>query len=162
MAKIAGDVAQEMTTRSLIENEVRRFLWSGHHIWSVASITAEISQKQGLQFQPHEVRSVMKQECRMRYRKIKKSAYLGNNTRSQLSRLLFAKKMFDLLDQDVRLVNIDESWIPAKDSRYMKWRAPGDTNSVGIKMLSSRIAILAAIDTRGNVYQSLSQHNSTA
>ena len=47
LAKIAGDFAQEMTTRSLIENEVRRFLWSGHHIWSVASVTAEISQKQG-------------------------------------------------------------------------------------------------------------------
>ena len=151
-----------MTTRSIIHDNIRRFLWSGHHIWSVASITAEISQKQGLQFQPHMVHSVMKEELQMRYRKIKKSAYLGNNTRSQLSRLLFARKMFDLLDQDVRLVNIDESWIPAKDSRYMKWRAPSDSNSVGIKMYSSRIAILAAIDTRGNVYQSLSQHNSTA
>ena len=70
--------------------------------------------------------------------------------------------MFDLLDQNVRLVNIDESWIPAKDNRYMKWRAPADSNSVAIKILSRRIAILAAIDTRGNVYQSVSQHNSTA
>ena len=70
--------------------------------------------------------------------------------------------MFDLLEQDVRLVNIDESWIPSKDHRYMKWRAPADSNSVGIKIISKRIAILAAIDTRGNVYQSISQHNSTA
>ena len=70
--------------------------------------------------------------------------------------------MFDLLDQNVRLVNIDESWIPAKDNRYMKWRAAADSNSVAIKKLSRRITILAAIDTRGNVYQSVSQHNSTA
>ena len=53
LAKIAADMAQEMTTRSLIAHEVRAILLNGHHIWSVASITAEISQKQGLQFQPH-------------------------------------------------------------------------------------------------------------
>ena len=43
----------------------------------------------------------------------------------------------------------------------MKWRYPGDTNSCGMKKLSRRVSIIAAIDTDGNVYQSLSQHNST-
>lgn len=92
----------------------------------------------------------------MRYRKVKKSAFLGNNDNSCVGRLIYAKEIFRLLEQGTRLICFDESWLPVYDYRPMKWRYPGDTNSVGVAKLSKRVTIFAAVDTLGNVYQSIS------
>ena len=57
------------------------------------------------------------------------------------------------------VLNFDETWVPQMDFRRMKWRAPGSTNSVPMKMVAPRISLVVAIDTLGNMYACFTQAN---
>ena len=48
------------------------------------------------------------------------------------------------------------------DFRRRKWQASGTTNSIARKMMVPRISMIVAMDTNGNVYQSLTQSNSNS
>ena len=86
---------------------------------------------------------------------LKKVAYQGNSQRCLVTRMLYAKKMFSLLDEGKRIINIDETWLPHLDFRNKKWRQRGETNTVSTKALSERVNMIAALDTDGRVYLSL-------
>ena len=73
--------------------------------------------------------------------------------------MLYAKKMFELLDQDKRIINIDETWLPHFDYRNKKWRKRGETNTMSSKALNPRVNMIAAVDTDGHLYMSLTQFN---
>ena len=45
-------------------------------------------------------------------------------------RMLYAKKMFELLEQGKRIINIDETWLPHLDFRNKKWRRRGEPNTM--------------------------------
>jgi hypothetical protein len=68
---------------------------------------------------------------------------------------MFAKKMIYALDDGQRIINIDETWLSETDFRRRKWRKRGTTNSVIEKTMNSRISMIAAIDTEGEIYISL-------
>ena len=70
--------------------------------------------------------------------------------------------MLQLLDEGKRIINIDETWLPHLDFRNKKWRQRGDTNSVSTKTLSHRVNMIAALDTDGRLYLSLTQFNTDA
>jgi len=95
----------------------------------------------------------------MRYRVIKRVAYLGNTQRCLVMRMLYAKKMFTLLEQGARIINIDETWLPHLDFRTKKWRQRGQNNTSAVKPLSHRVNMIAALDTDGRLYLSLTQQN---
>ena len=57
------------------------------------------------------------------------------------------------------MLNVDETWINRGDMRHMKWRTQGQTNSISDKSISPRISVIAAIDTEGEAYLSLSIAN---
>ena len=86
---------------------------------------------------------------------LKKVAYQGNSERCLVTRMLYAKKMLALLDEGKRIINIDETWLPHLDFRNKKWRQRGETNTVSTKSLSERVNMIAALDTDGRVYVSL-------
>ena len=44
----------------------------------------------------------------------------------------------------------------------MKWRMPGYTNSNAVLAMSPRISLIAAIDTLGNSYMTLTQANTNS
>ena len=70
-----------------------------------------------------------------------------------------------MLDKDHKqrvYLNIDETWLGMSDFRRMKWQAPDSTNSVPAFSLAPRVTMLAAVDSLGNVYFSLSQTNSNS
>ena len=73
--------------------------------------------------------------------------------------MLYAKKMLALLDQGARVINIDETWLPHLDFRNKKWRRRGEENSMSSKPLSQRVNMIAALDTNGRLYLSLTQFN---
>ena len=73
--------------------------------------------------------------------------------------MLYAKKMLALLEQGARVINIDETWLPHLDFRNKKWRQRGEENSMSSKPLSHRVNIIAALDTNGRLYLSLTQFN---
>ena len=51
----------------------------------------------------------------MRYQKIKRVPFNGNSKQCLVLRHIYAKKMFDMLSDDYRLINIDESWLNQAD-----------------------------------------------
>ena len=95
----------------------------------------------------------------MRFRMLKKAAYQGNSQRCLVTRMLYAKKMFSLLESGARIINIDESWLPYLDFRSKKWRAKNQPNTASTKALSPKVNMIAAIDTEGHLYLSLTQQN---
>ena len=85
-------------------------------------VVAAVKSESGTDIKANEVRDVLRNDFNMRYRVVKKVAYQGNSERSMVLRMLYAKKMFELLDQGKRIINIDETWLPHLDFRTMKWR----------------------------------------
>ena len=69
--------------------------------------------------------------------------------------MLYARTLLELLDQGKRVINIDETWLPTLDFRGKKWRKRGCDNTVSAKQLSHRVNMIAAVDTEGNLYVSL-------
>ena len=63
--------------------------------------------------------------------------------------------MLELIDQGKILINIDESWLNETDFRRMKWREYGSSNTVPGWPLAPRITVIAALDSLGNVYLTL-------
>ena len=68
------------------------------------------------------VQRVLRRDFDMRYRVLKKVEFQGNSQRCLVTRMLYAKKMFELLEQGARIINIDETWLPHLDFRNKKWR----------------------------------------
>ena len=102
-----------------------------------------------------EVRKVLRQNLNMRYRVLKKVEYQGNSERCLVTRMLYAKQMLTLLGEGKRIINIDETWLPHLDFRSKKWRQRGEKNTASSKQLGHRVNMIAAIDTEGNLYLSL-------
>ena len=75
---------------------------------------------------------------------------------------MFAKALFSVLDSGKRCININETWLPHTNFLRRKWRVKGDNNSVPLKDMSQRVNMIAAIDTEGNAYVSLTQVNTDA
>ena len=67
--------------------------------------------------------------------------------------------MLSLLESGATILNIDETWLPHLDFRSRKWRARGEPNSVSTRSFSHRVNMIAAIDTNGRLYLSLTQQN---
>ena len=67
--------------------------------------------------------------------------------------------MLDLLHKKKRILNIDQTWISDTNFVYKKWRKRGYSNSLDENIVNPRISVIAAIDTEGDMYMSLTQVN---
>ena len=56
-----------------------------------------------------------------------------------------------------RIINVDETWIGEMDFRRLKWRRPGDSNSVSGKDVTPRLSVIAAVDNYGGFYWTVLQ-----
>ena len=92
----------------------------------------------------------------MRWRRVKRISWRGNDEKNRVLRFLYAKKFFELLSDNKRVLVIDETNLLQQDNRIFKWRKRGQTNSVPGKTVRPRISLLAGVDTRGNVYLAIS------
>ena len=95
----------------------------------------------------------------MRYRVLKRVEFQGNSERCLVMRMKYAQKMLEVLAEGKRVINIDETWLPHLDFRNKKWRQRGEQNTVSYKPLGHRVNMIAAIDTEGELYLSLTQFN---
>ena len=67
--------------------------------------------------------------------------------------------MISLLREGTRILNIDESWINDMNFTRKMW-CPGSTPAtVTNKAVSHRLALIAALDSDGHIYYSLTQAN---
>jgi hypothetical protein len=102
---------------------------------------------------------VFRKRLGLKFKKIKKIPFRGNSEKNLVLRQQFAMKMLELLESGKRVLNIDESWMTSTNFKRSKWREHGTTNSMPEKHMSARVAIIAAVDTEGDVYVSLNQVN---
>ena len=95
----------------------------------------------------------------MSYKKIKRLSVQTNTQRCLVLRSLYAKRMIYYLLEDYRIINVDESWLSTADCRNYKWGAKGKPNILAMPLLTSKVNIIAAMDTGGNSYLSMTQSN---
>ena len=106
-----------------------------------------------------EVRSILKNELRLSYRIAKKVPVQGNSERCLVLRQQYALKMLDLLAEGKRVLNVDESWLNETSFTRRIWCPADAAGTVPLRTMSPRISLIAALDTEGCVYFSLTQTN---
>ena len=67
--------------------------------------------------------------------------------------------MFEILSLGKRVINVDESWIPETNYNRNMWYPKYTPCTISDKFMSPRLALIAALDTDGNVYFSLTHAN---
>ena len=97
---------------------------------SVKAVKSSLMDGMGTDAKLGEIRKIMREDLKMRYRKVVPVSVHGNSEKNLVLRQQFALKLIELLHQGKRLLNIDETWLGMTDFRRMKWMAPGTTNSV--------------------------------
>ena len=122
---------------------------------SLASVKRILKREYGTVADKPLIRSVMYNEARMRYRRIKRCSIHINSPKNLVLRQQFALKFLELLNSKKVFLNIDETWLGMSDFRRQKWRAQGTTNSVPQLQLNPRISMIVGLDSDGKVYLSL-------
>ena len=126
---------------------------------SANQVTGKLNRKLPHKYKQHQVRSIMKDDMGMQYRRIQVVALHTNSMKNRILRQQFSIQLVNLLNQGKRIINVDESWLNMSDYRRMKWRAHGDNNSLAKTQVSPRISMIIGIETTGAVYLSLLQAN---
>ena len=67
--------------------------------------------------------------------------------------------MLDLLSKGKRVLNVDESWINQTNFQRKVWAKKGLPASVTCKAVAPRISLIAALDTDGRIFFSMTQVN---
>ena len=67
--------------------------------------------------------------------------------------------MFELLSLSKRIINVDESWVPETNYNRSMWCPINAPYTITDKFMSPRLALIATLDTDGNVYFSLTHSN---
>jgi len=106
-----------------------------------------------------QVKTVMKDELGLCYRMTKKVPVQANEKRCLILRQQYALAMLPLLQNGKRILNIDESWVNETNFTRKIWCPPQSSATVQMRPISYRIALIAALDTEGCIYYSLTQAN---
>ena len=67
--------------------------------------------------------------------------------------------MLEILTLGKRIINVDESWISETCYNRSMWCPTNAPCTITDKMMNPRLALIAALDTDGNVYFSLTHSN---
>ena len=129
------------------------------YIERAAQVRADVAHLFEVNVKDHEIRKVFRRRLGLKFKKIKKVPFHGNSEKNLVLRQQFAMKLLELLENGKRVLNIDESWLSSTNFKRSKWREHGTTNSMPERHMNPRIAIIAAIDTEGDIYLSLNQVN---
>ena len=129
---------------------------------SVASLKDKLEVSHSLVAKSSLISKVLRHDLKMSYRKVKPISWFENSAKSKILRQQFALAFLDIdLEQKV-VVSIDESWCGMSDFRRRKWRQHRHTNSVAQLAVAPRISMIAALDTKGEVWLSLLQANTNS
>ena len=129
---------------------------------SAKAIANEMNATNAEQVTENTVRSVMRDELDMRYRKIKTVSLHSNSEKNLVLRQRWALEFLNQARRKKVFINIDETWLGMSDFRRMKWQKPGTTNSVPKIEITPRVTMILGLDTLGNIYVALAQANSNS
>ena len=91
----------------------------------------------------------------MTYRSIRRILIQANSDQSLIKRQQYALKLIELLKKGKTILNVDESWLSDSSFNRKQWCPTDGTGTVPNKVLSMKVAVIAAIDTEGRVYFAL-------
>ena len=114
-----------------------------------------VHQNQQIRVEESLVRTVLRINHSMRYKKIQRSNLLGNLDRSLVLRQHYAKLLIPLLADGRRIICVDETFLPTLDYRKSKWCRKGQKNTMATKDLTARVNMICALDTEGRIYPAL-------
>ncbi len=101
------------------------------------------------------VAKVLREKLNMRWKKIRRVDPQTNSVRSIVLRHLSAKILLHLMSQNLRLINVDETWLDTMEFKRRRWVKIGTTTSLVGRKVDPRISLIAAIDTHGSTWVSL-------
>ena len=110
----------------------------------------------------HLIRQVMRKEMGLGYRMAKTVPLQCNLQRCLVLRQQFALKMLPLLESGRRIIDIDESWLNGTRFLRKMWVPAGTPCTITDKQVQPRISVIAALDTEGKIWCSLTQANTDA
>ena len=139
----------------LIDSIIDKLVSERQSIWSVKQIKDLVLKEHKQKVSPALIRFSLKNVHGLSYRKIKRIPFAGNSEQSKVLRSLYAQKMLKVLQSGQRIINIDESWIPAADFRLRRWRRRGMLNTSADKLLSQKVNIITAMGSDGKVWFAL-------
>ena len=84
---------------------------------SVAFVLKRIKKEDSLEFKKHQIHQVMKQDLKMRFRKVKPIAITANSPRNLILRQQFALQFLKIDLQKKVVINLDETWLAMTDFR---------------------------------------------
>ena len=111
---------------------------------------------------PWDLRSILRDDLRMRYKRIAQVSWTGNDPKNIILRQHFAQAYMNIDHSKKTVLNIDETWVAMTDFRRMKWCRIGRPNSVPKKNVTPRISMITALDSNGLLYVTLVQANSNS
>ena len=123
------------------------------------TVVEAVRRDNGLIVTAQQVRTIMRDQMGLGYRLIKKVPVQGNSERCLVLRQQYAMKMIPLLQEGKHIINIDESWLNETNFTHQMWCPPQTPATISLKPISHRLALIAALDTEGGIYYSLTQAN---
>ena len=162
MREIMAKVDAKEEQRELIKKAVEVKNDFGYIIDSAQAVVADLNAQGGAQVTAGTVRSVMREELGMRFRKIKTVSLHSNSEKNLVLRQRWALEFLAQARKKKVFLNVDETWLGMSDFRRMKWQVPGTTNSVAKLEVAPRVTMILGLDTLGNVYAALAQANSNS
>ena len=108
------------------------------------------------------IKKVMRDTLEMSYRRVYKQPFQVNSERCVVLRQQYALLILPQLMAGKRVINIDESWINETTFYRKVWTPRSQPSNVSFKMVTPRLALIAAIDTDGRTWYSLNQANTNS
>ena len=105
------------------------------------------------------VRKIMREDLKLSFLKAKKLNPQANSDRALVLRQQYALEMMHLLSLEKRVINIDESWINETSFTRKTWSKRDGRGNTQLNSVSPRLSMIAAIDTDGRVWFTLSHAN---
>ena len=107
----------------------------------------------------HLVRQVLRKDLKMSFRKVKALSWTENSAKSKILRQQFALSFLDIDYEKKVIMHVDQTWLGMSDFRRCKWRQHRHTNSVRKLVIQPRVSMIVGLDTKGEVFLTLSQAN---
>ena len=148
-----------MKIKDVIKKVVTGMLENSITIVKADTVVEQVRKKENVEVTAHQVKTVMKDELGLGYRLAKKVPVQANEMRCLVLRQQYAMAMLSLLQNGTRILNIDETWVSSTNFTRMMWCPPQTTATMSAKPISYRISMIAALDTEGCIYYSLTQAN---
>ena len=82
-----------------------------------------------------------------------------NSIKSIIARQQYALRILPLLERGVRIINIDETWLNETSFIRRTWAPRDGSCNAKLNSVAPRLSMIAAMDTEGRVWFSLSHSN---